>query len=185
MPARLPFPAGLLLAASYAWTTLAVGTGDPGRLALGLILCTVLVAVTLTDLERRIIPNAIVLAGASAGVAVAAATDPASLPERAMASFAAGGFLLAVALAHPRGMGMGDVKLAAMMGLFLGGAIAVALLTAFAAGAGVGAAMVAREGMQARKRAIPFGPFLALGGILALWVGDAVVRCYLTGLAGA
>ena len=76
-------------------------------------------------------------------------------------------------------MGMGDVKLVAMMGIYLGRAIAPALLIGFAAGALVGLAMMAREGTGARKRAIPFGPFLAFGGIVGLWFGDAIVDWYL------
>ncbi len=107
-----------------------------------------------------------------------ALTDPSTLDERAIAAVAAGGFLLVVALLYPRGMGMGDVKLAAMMGLYLGRAVAPALLIGFAAGALVGIAMMARHGSAARKRAIPFGPFLALGGIVGLWAGDEIVDWY-------
>ena len=143
------------------------------------MLCTVLVAVTLTDLELRLIPNSIVLAGALAAIAIVAVSDPSSLGERAIAAAAAGGVLLLVALAYPRGMGMGDVKLTAMLGLFLGRAVAPAVLIGFAAGALVGVAMIARHGSAARKRAIPFGPFLALGGLIGLWFGDEIVDWYL------
>ncbi len=143
------------------------------------MLCTVLVAVTLTDLELRLIPNAIVLAGALAAVAIVAVSDPSSLGERAVAAAAAGGALLLVALAYPRGMGMGDVKLVAMLGLYLGRAVAPALLIGLAAGALFGVAMIARHGAAARKRAIPFGPFLALGGVIGLWFGDGIVDWYL------
>jgi leader peptidase (prepilin peptidase) / N-methyltransferase len=92
--------------------------------------------------------------------------------------------LFVIALAYPRGMGMGDVKLVAMMGLYLGRAVAPALLVAFAAGAIVGLAMIARMGADARKRAIPFGPFLAFGGVVALWFGDAMVDWYLDTFSG-
>ena len=166
------------MAALFALTVLIVGAGDAGQLALGLSLCAVLVAVTLTDLERRVIPNAVLIAGAAIGVAIAAIADPASLPERAVAAAGAGGFLLAVALAYPRGMGMGDVKLAAVMGLYLGQAVVPAMLIGFGAGALVGAAMIARRGAAARKEAIPFGPFLALGGIVGLWFGAPIVDWY-------
>jgi leader peptidase (prepilin peptidase)/N-methyltransferase len=165
---------GALLVATY----LILGDDDLGELALGFVLCTVLVAVTLTDLERRLIPNAILLAGAVAGVAIAAASDPASLGERGIAALAAGGFLFLVALAYPRGMGMGDVKLVAMMGIYLGREIVPAVLIGFAAGALVGVAMMLRDGAAARKRAIPFGPFLALGGVVGLWFGDSIVDWY-------
>jgi leader peptidase (prepilin peptidase)/N-methyltransferase len=71
------------------------------------------------------------------------------------------------------------VKLVAMMGLFLGRAVAPAVLIGFAAGAVVGVALIARQGAAARKRAVPFGPFLALGGVIGLWWGDAIVDWYL------
>jgi leader peptidase (prepilin peptidase) / N-methyltransferase len=167
------------LGALYVGTFLALGDENMGELALGLVLCTLLVAITLTDLDLRVIPNKIVLAGALAGIAIVAFSDPSSLPDRAIAAVAAGGALFLVVLAYPRGMGMGDVKLVAMMGIFLGRAIAPAVLIGFAAGALVGLAMMAREGTSARKRAIPFGPFLAFGGIVGLWFGDAILDWYL------
>ena len=167
------------LGALYAVTYLVLGDDDAGELALGLVLCTILVAITVTDLELRLIPNAFVLAGALAAIAIAAATDAGSLDERAIAAVAAGGALFLIALAYPRGMGMGDVKLVAMMGLYLGRAVAPALLIGFATGAVLGIALIARHGSEARKRAVPFGPFLALGGVIALWVGDEIVDWYL------
>jgi leader peptidase (prepilin peptidase)/N-methyltransferase len=105
--------------------------------------------------------------------------DPGSLPERAAAAVAAGGLLFAAALAYPRGMGLGDVKLAAVMGLFLGRNVAPAILVALLAGSAVGLAMIARHGAAARKQAIPFGPFLALGGITGLLAGDQLIDWYL------
>jgi leader peptidase (prepilin peptidase)/N-methyltransferase len=81
-------------------------------------------------------------------------------------------------------MGMGDVKLVAMMALYLGRAIAPALLIGFAAGALVGVAMIVREGAGARKRAVPFGPFLAVGGVIGLWFGDDIVDWYLDTFSG-
>jgi leader peptidase (prepilin peptidase)/N-methyltransferase len=168
----------LAMAGLFAATVLILGTDDVGELALGLALCALLVTVTLTDLERRVIPNAVLLVGALVGAGIAAASDPGSLPERAVAAAGAGGFLFCVALAYPRGMGMGDVKLVAVMGLYLGRAVAPALLIGFAAGALVGLVMIARQGAAARKRAIPFGPFLALGGMIGLWYGDAIVDWY-------
>jgi leader peptidase (prepilin peptidase)/N-methyltransferase len=166
------------LGALYAATVL-VRWDDPAELALGLVFATMLVAVTLTDLERRVIPNKILIVAAVAGVAIAAATDPGGLPERAIAAAAAGGLLLAAALAYPRGMGLGDVKLAAVMGLFLGRGVAPALLVALLAGSLAGLAMIARHGAAARKRAIPFGPCLALGGVVGLLAGGALVDWYL------
>jgi leader peptidase (prepilin peptidase)/N-methyltransferase len=107
-------------------------------------------------------------------------TDPSSLPERLAAAVGAGGLLFLAALAYPRGMGLGDVKLAATMGLFLGRNVAPALLVALLVGSVVGLAMIAREGAAARKRAIPFGPFLALGGVTGLLLGDQMVDWYLS-----
>jgi len=152
---------------------------DPAQMALGLLLVSTLVAVTLTDLERRVIPNAILAVSAAAGLVLAAATDPASLPERLLAAAAGGGVLLAAALAYPRGMGMGDVKLVAVMGIYLGKAIAPALLVAFAAGSLAGGVLLVRHGSEARKQAIPFGPFLALGGVVGLLFGDQLIDWYL------
>jgi leader peptidase (prepilin peptidase)/N-methyltransferase len=168
----------LAMAALFAATVLILGTDDVGELALGLALCALLVTITLTDLERRLIPNAVLLVGAVIGVAIAAATDPGGLAERGIAAAGAGGFLLCVALAYPRGMGMGDVKLVAVMGLYLGRSVAPAMLIAFAAGALVGLALIALRGAAARKQAVPFGPFLALGGVIGLWFGDAIVDWY-------
>jgi leader peptidase (prepilin peptidase) / N-methyltransferase len=152
---------------------------NAAQLALALVFVTMLVAITLTDLERRIIPNRVLLVAAVLGAAIVAATDPASLPERAIAALAAGGLLFAAALAYPRGMGLGDVKLVATMGLFLGRDVGPAILVALLAGSIMGLAMIAREGAAARKRAIPFGPFLALGGLVGLFAGDELVDWYL------
>jgi leader peptidase (prepilin peptidase)/N-methyltransferase len=174
--------AELALGLLYAATVLALWE-DPGEIALGLVFVTVLVAIALTDLERRIIPNKVLIVAAVLGVALAATTDPGSLPERAAAALGAGGLLLLAALAYPRGMGMGDVKLAATMGIFLGRNVAPAILVALLAGSLVGLAMIARHGAAARKRAIPFGPFLALGGVVGLLAGDELVDWYLATFA--
>lgn len=168
----------LALGLLYAATT-AVLYEDGTQLALGLVFVTVLLAVTLTDLERRIIPNKILLVGAVLAVAIAVVGDPGSLPERAIAGAAAGGLLFLVALAYPKGMGLGDVKLAAVMGLFLGREVAAAILVALLAGSLLGAALIARRGAAARKQAIPFGPFLAFGGVVGLLLGDQLVDWYL------
>jgi leader peptidase (prepilin peptidase) / N-methyltransferase len=178
IPARYPLTE-LGMAAAFALTVVVLGTGDLAELALGLVLCALLVTVTLTDLERRIIPNALLGAGALAALGIVLATDVSSLPERLVAAAAAGGFLLAVALAYPKGMGMGDVKLAAVLGLFLGRAVAPALLVGVLVGAVVGLAIIASQGGDARKRAIPFGPYLALGGFVGLLWGNEILDWYL------
>jgi leader peptidase (prepilin peptidase) / N-methyltransferase len=171
--------AGAALAGLWVATYLALGADDGGRLVRGLGLCVPLVAATVTDLERRLIPNAVVLAGAAGGIAIVAATDAGSLPEHLAAAVSGGVGLLVPALVRPGGIGMGDVKLAAMMGIYLGRAIAPALLIALAAGALVGAAIVCRHGARARRRTIPFGPCLALGGVLAAWFGAPILDWYL------
>jgi leader peptidase (prepilin peptidase)/N-methyltransferase len=168
----------LALGLLYAATVLVLWD-NPAEVALGLVFVTILMAVTLTDLERRIVPNKILIVGAVLAVAITAIADPGSLPERAIAAAAAGGLLFLVALAYPRGMGLGDVKLAATMGLFLGRNVAPAIFVALLVGAAVGLAMIAAEGAAARKRAIPFAPFLALGGVVGLLAGDQLVDWYL------
>jgi leader peptidase (prepilin peptidase) / N-methyltransferase len=153
---------------------------EPTQLVLGLVFVATLAAITLTDLELRVIPNKVLIVSAIAAVALATALDASSLPERAIAAVAAGGLLFAVALAYPRGMGMGDVKLAGMMGLYLGRAVAPAIFTALVAGTVVGAAVIARYGAkEGRKKGIPFGPWLALGGLVGVFAGDAIVDWYL------
>ena len=172
--ARYPL-AELAMAVLFTLTAVVLGVDDLGQLAMGLIFCALLVTITITDLEERIIPNAILAAGAVAAVVLAAATDPSSLSERAIAAAGGGIFMLAFAIAYPRGMGMGDVKLVAVMGLFLGRALVPALAVAVLAGALVGMVQMARHGSEARKHAIPFGPFLALGGVVGLLAGNEML----------
>jgi leader peptidase (prepilin peptidase)/N-methyltransferase len=154
--------------------------GDPGELALGLVFVSMLVAITLTDIERRIIPNRVLAVASLIGAVVIAIYDPGSFPERLAAAAGSGGVLLLAALAYPGGMGLGDVKLAAAMGLFLGVEVLPALLIALLAGSAVGLAIIARKGAAARKQAIPFGPFLAAGGVVALLAGGALIDAYLS-----
>lgn len=151
--------------------------------ALGLVLIGILVPVALIDLEHRIIPNRITLPAALAAVVIGLVTKPAGVPEQLIAGAAAGGFLLAFALAYPRGMGMGDVKLAGVLGLFLGRSVAVALLVGVLAATIVGVAVMARLGIsRGRKTAVPFGPFLALGGVVGLLAGAPILHWYLHSL---
>jgi len=171
--------AELVLALLFVGTYLIVGDDEIGELVLGLVLCFVLVTITLTDLDLRIIPNKIVLAGSVVAVAVAAITVPETLDTRAIAALIAGGIMFLIAFAYPRGMGMGDAKLVGMMALFIGRAIAPAALIGFLLGAIVGVVMIARQGAAARKSQVPFGPFLAVGGVIGLWFGDDIVQWYL------
>lgn len=147
--------------------------------ALGILLVLLCVPAAAIDLEHRIIPNAITGLGALLALAVGLVLDPSGEPTRLIAGAAAGGFLLVAALAYPAGMGMGDVKLAGMLGLLLGKSVAPALLIALVSGTLLGAAIIARKGAEAgRKTAIPFGPFLAFGGLVAVFVGPQLVDVY-------
>jgi leader peptidase (prepilin peptidase)/N-methyltransferase len=164
---------GLLMAA------VVVAKGADADAWLGLVLVAILVPVTLIDLDHQIIPNVIVGPGAVVGLALVLATRSGHTVEHLIAGAAAGGFLLAAVLAYPRGMGLGDVKLAGMMGIYLGRAVAPAMLIAMLAGTLVGAAIMARKGVAAgRKTKVPFGPFLAFGAIVGLFAGDAIVDWY-------
>jgi leader peptidase (prepilin peptidase)/N-methyltransferase len=149
-------------------------------IVLGLLLAAVVVPIALIDLDHRIIPNRLTGFGAVAAVVAGAALRPAGLPEQLIAGAAAATFLLVFLLAYPGGMGMGDVKLAGMLGLFLGRNVAVAILAGVLLGAIVGAVIIARVGAsKGRKTAVPFGPFLALGGAIALFAGPAITHWYL------
>jgi leader peptidase (prepilin peptidase) / N-methyltransferase len=153
---------------------------DAVRIVLGLALVTVLVPITLIDLDHRIIPNKITGPGAIVAVIAIAALDTDFLPEALIAAAAGGGFFFVAAVLYPRGMGMGDVKLAGMLGLYLGRAVGPAILIALVAGVAVGAVIIARKGaVEGRKTAVPFGPFLALGGMVAFFVGNELVDAYL------
>ncbi len=148
-------------------------------IALSITLVLLLVPAAAIDLEYRIIPNKLTATGAVLALVLGTALDPSGEPGRLIAGAAAGGFFLLAALAYPGGMGMGDVKLAAMMGLFLGAAVAPAILIALISGVTVGAVIVARKGQKAgRKTAVPFGPFLALGGFVAVLAGQPIVDWY-------
>jgi leader peptidase (prepilin peptidase)/N-methyltransferase len=152
---------------------------SPSAIALSVLLILLVVPAAMIDLEHRIIPNRITALGAVVALAVGLALDPGGEPERLIAGVAAGGFLLLAALAYPGGMGMGDVKLAGMMGLFLGSAVAPAILGALLSGVLVGVAIVARKGAhEGRKTAVPFGPFLALGALLGVFAGQPIVDVY-------
>jgi leader peptidase (prepilin peptidase)/N-methyltransferase len=177
IPARYPL-VELAVGAAFAATALVL-SDDAAALSLGLVFVALLAAITLTDLERRIIPNAILLAGVVIGLGIVVATDLGSLPERAVAAAGGGGFLLVFALIYPRGMGMGDVKLAAVMGLFLGASIVPALFVGIALGGFAGLVLLLRYGTEARKHVIPFGPFLAIGGVVGLLAGSQMIDAYL------
>jgi len=160
------------------FTVVALALSFDADLIVLLPFAAVLVAVAAIDLEHRIVPNKIVLPAAIWAVAASAVVRPGELPELLIAGAGAFLALLIAALARPGGMGMGDVKLAGVMGLYLGSAVIPALLIAFATGAVVGVAIMLREGASARKKGVPFAPFLALGGLASLVMGAELVDLY-------
>lgn len=144
-----------------------------------LLFISTLIAVFFIDLEYYIIPNVIVLPVALTGLAAGIAIAPGRWLEILVAGIASGAFFFLIAFIRPGGMGMGDVKLAAMMGFFLGEAVLVALFLGFLLGAIVGVILIA-TGHKGRKSRVPFGPFLAIGGIVALFVGNTLLEEYLS-----
>ena len=161
-----------------AFAAVALIRGVDAGLVLELPFAAVLIAVGAIDLEHRIVPNRIVVPAAVFGVIASAVVRPGDLPELLIAGAAAFLALLLAALAYPAGMGMGDVKLAGVMGLYLGVAVAPALLAAFLVGTLVGVYKLLRGGLSARKEGLPFAPFLALGGLMGLLAGPELVDLY-------
>jgi leader peptidase (prepilin peptidase) / N-methyltransferase len=141
------------------------------------VFCAVLVAISATDLERRIIPNRIVLPATVVLLAAQSVLHPSV--EWIVAGLAAALFFLIAALAYPGGMGMGDVKLALLLGVVLGRTVPVALLIGMIAALVPSGVLIAKHGKAGRKMTIPFGPFLALGGLVALFAGNTILDWYL------
>jgi len=162
--------AGLIVACfavfgATAWAVLAAG------------LCAVLVALSAIDVQHRIVPNRIVVPSAGVALVAHTAIDP-SPAWAAWALVVAGGLFLVV-LAHPRGLGMGDVKLALLLGAMLGASVTVAMMIGLFAALIPSAVLVSMHGASARKMGVPLVPFLSLGAIVALFFGDAVLDAYL------
>jgi len=154
--------------------------GLTARAAIAAFFCAVLVAVSVIDLEHRIIPNRIVL---PATVVVLVANSARDLsPEWALAALAGSGFLFAAALAYPAGMGMGDVKLALLMGAALGRTVSVALMVGMLTALVPSVVLLARHGAKARKMGVPFGPFLAIGSVVGLFWGHEILHAYFSTL---
>jgi leader peptidase (prepilin peptidase)/N-methyltransferase len=147
------------------------------------LLAMVLVPVVVIDLEHQLIPDVIVLPAAVIGLALGIAAHPERWWVPVIAALGAGGFLFALWLAYPSGMGLGDAKFALLLGAVLGLSVIPALGIAFAAGALLGVVMIARHGASARKTAVPFGPFLAAGALVGLVWGPTIVHWYTNQLA--
>lgn len=176
------YPAVEALTAALAVAVILVEHSTVDKV-LGLVLVGILVPIALIDLDHQIIPNKITGPAAILAVAIGLALKPSGVPEQLIAGAGAAAFLLVFVFAYPRGMGMGDVKLAAVMGLVLGRAVAPAMFIALIAGTVVGIGVMARKGVRdGRKTRIPFGPFLAIGSVVGLFAGDALVNLYLHGM---
>lgn len=166
----------LLTAVTFAAVVLVGGLDDD--LVLELPFVAALIALAGIDYDHKLLPNRIVYPLAVWGLVATVLVDRDDLVEHLVAGAGAFLFLFLAVLAYPRGMGMGDVKLAGAMGLYLGVSVIPALLIAFLSGSIVGIVILAREGAAARKKAVPFGIFLALGGIVAVLVGPDLVELY-------
>ena len=140
--------------------------------------CATLVVLSSIDIERRIVPNVLVLPAAVLVLVAKTAVHPSV--EWVAAGLGASFFLLLAALAYPRGMGMGDVKLALLLGFMVGRYVPIALFLGMVAALVPSIVLFARHGTAARKMAIPFAPFLAIGGVIALFAGHAIAHAYLS-----
>ena len=150
--------------------------GLSGKAVLAAFFCAVLVAITATDITHRIVPNRIVLPAAAVVLVAHTALSPS--PEWALGALGAAGFLLVAAIAYPAGMGMGDVKLALLLGAMLGRLVGVGLMLGMFAALVPSVLLFARHGAAARKMGIPFAPFLAFGAVVALFVGKPLLDAY-------
>jgi prepilin signal peptidase PulO-like enzyme (type II secretory pathway) len=151
--------------------------GPTAEAALGAGFCAVLVVLSVIDANERIVPNRIVVPAAVVALVARTAIDP-SVAWLAWALIAAGGLFLVV-LAYPKGLGMGDAKLALLLGAVLGSAVTVALMLGLFAALVPAAVLVSRHGASARKMGVPLVPFLAFGAIVALFFGSAILDAYL------
>jgi leader peptidase (prepilin peptidase)/N-methyltransferase len=145
--------------------------------AVGAFFCAALVAISATDAERRVIPNRVVVPAAAVLLAANTLLHPSA--EWAAAGFGAALFLFIAALAYPAGMGMGDVKLALLLGVAVGRSVPVAMMVGMVSALVPSIVLFTRHGTAARKMKIPFGPFLALGGVVGLFAGQALLDAYL------
>jgi leader peptidase (prepilin peptidase)/N-methyltransferase len=168
----------LITAVAFAAVVLVRGFDDD--LIVELPFVAALIALAGIDLDHKLLPNKIVYPLAAWGVVAVLIAERDDLVEHLVAGAGAFLFLFTAVLAYPRGMGMGDVKLAGAMGLYLGVSVIPALLVAFMSGSVVGVFILAREGAAARKKAVPFGIFLALGGIVGVLAGPELIDVYET-----
>ena len=155
--------------------------GFSGQAFVGAYFCAVLVVLSAIDVERRILPDVIVLPSWAIVLAAQIALEPDRWVEWVAGSFGASLFLFLALLAYPKGMGLGDVKLALLLGAALGVTVVVGMMIGMLSALVYSSVLFARHGMKARKMGIPFGPFLALGAIVALFAGEPILDAYLSG----
>jgi leader peptidase (prepilin peptidase) / N-methyltransferase len=145
------------------------GIGADGLV--GVFFVAVLAVLAVKDVEERRIPNVVVLPATAIVLAAVAALHSGRALEAILAGAAASAFLLLPSLFARGSVGMGDVKLALLLGVALGKGVAAALLLGCLAASIVGVVLIARHGAAARKTAVPFAPFLALGAVTAIALG--------------
>lgn len=177
IPLRYPLVEALT---AGLFAVVALRADGAAELCAGLVLVTMLVLVAAIDIEHRIVPNRVLAPAAVIGIALWAVWEPSHVPESLAAGAGAGLFLLVFALAYPAGMGMGDVKLALLLGAMLGRVVAVGLMLGMLAALAPSFFLLARHGSAARKMGIPFAPFLAVGAVIALFAGHWLLHAYLS-----
>ena len=181
--APIPWRYPLVEAATAALFALAwLEFGPTLQFVVAAVLLAALVAITAIDLRHQIIPDAITLPGILAGITANVATRHLSWADVALGIVVGGGVFFLIIVASRGGMGAGDMKLGAMLGAFLGWKLAVFALMVGVVVGGAWAVALMALGLRGRKDAIPFGPFLALGGAAAVFWGEGVVRWYVAGL---
>jgi leader peptidase (prepilin peptidase)/N-methyltransferase len=181
-PISWRYPLGEALTAAL-FAAVVVMDGPSWLLVPHLLFVSALVLVSQVDLEIKIIPDVVILPVAALGLPLMIALGSAPWWQWPVAGLGAAGFLLLISevyyrIRHVEGMGFGDVKLALCMGVYLGPAVVPALFIGFLSGAVVGVILIGGRRGHA-KTAIPFGPFLAAGAILALFFGGALMDAYL------
>ena len=172
----LLYPAVEVLTAILIVSCVAV-FGPTAEAALAAAFCSVLVVLSVIDVNHRIVPDRVVLPAAAVTLVAHTLIDPS--PAWLVWALVASGALFLVVLAYPKGLGMGDVKLALLLGAMLGASVTVGLMIGLFAALVPAAVLVSRHGGAARKMGVPLVPFLAFGSVVALFFGDAIFAAYL------
>jgi leader peptidase (prepilin peptidase)/N-methyltransferase len=147
-------------------------------LIVALIFLCGLVAITGIDLDRQVIPDVITLPGIAVGFVLNLATQRISWLDSLLGILVGGGIFFVIILISPSGMGGGDLKLGAMMGAFLGWKLGLLAILLGVLSGGLVAVCLLALGRKGRKDAVPFGPFLALGGALSMLWGKSILAWY-------